>query len=503
MAYRKDFGVRRRSLSNVGGATSTWGDPEKAKTLAHCLQVNPQTELPLTHGFHTYPARMHPETARRILDAFAPKQETVVVLDPFVGSGTTAVESVRSGYHFIGIDVSHVALEVAWVRTRVMEPAQCRRIEVEGTRLVKQAAKESGPLPAWAQREKDWYSPHTLREIVTLKNLIDGYSDANLRRSLMVVLSSIVVKLSKQVSDSVTVPDKDFKPWPPEATYNLFREKCSELTKMLLLLSSDLYKRGVKFVEPYFRMEDSRTFSMEKSTVDLIVTSPPYPATYDYAAHHARRYPLFGESGSFASEHELASKRELREWPDALRIYRESMEACLRNFLAFLKPKGKMLLLVGDGMVGDHPIFVDRVLRDIAQTLGASATAIASQSRTDWSFGRRGLQKREHLILIEKVPPAPAQRPERGTTARAPGSPRPAPATRPQTPASPATPPPSPGSDPGKSDTGTAPSPSPTPAAPPAPPPTPEPPQTASSTEPTPTPAPPPPPAPGSEASQG
>lgn len=431
MAYRKDLGARRRSLSNVGGAISIWGDTEKAKILSHCLRVDSQEDLPLTHGFHAYPARMHPETARRVLEALAPRQTPVVVLDPFVGSGTTAVEAVRSGFHFIGIDVSLVALEIAWVRTRVMEPAQCRRIEVEGTRLVKQAARDQNPLPAWAQREKDWYSPHTLREIVTLKNLIDAYTDMNLRRILTCVLSSIIVKLSKQVSDSVTVPDKDFKPWPPEATFNLFREKCTELTKMLLLLSSDLYKRGIKFVEPYFRMEDSRTVTMEKSTVDLIVTSPPYPATYDYALHHARRYPLYGDSGAFAAEHEMASKRRLREWPEALKLYREDMESCLRNFLTFLKPNGRMVLLVGDGLIGDHPIFVDRVLRDIAQTLGASATAVASQDRTEWSYGRRGLQKREHLILIEKVP---TRTPERGTTTRVPRRPHPAESTRLQTP---------------------------------------------------------------------
>jgi hypothetical protein len=397
---------QRQSLSQVGGPSNTWGDAETGKLLAHCLDVAPNAPLPFTHGFHAFPARMHPEIARRCLEAFAPKSGQPLILDPFVGSGTTALEAVRSGFRFIGIDVSRVALEIAFTRTRVLEPGGCRRIEVESTRVVKHAQKilvDPVPLPPWAQREKEWYSPHTLREIVALKTVIDGYEDLSLRRMLACALSSIVVKLSKQVSDSSTFMDREFRPWPPEAALNQFREKCAELTKCLLQLSSDMYQRKVAFLDPYFRMEDARTMSIERGTVDLVLTSPPYPATYDYAAHHARRYPLFGDDGTFASTHEIGARRDLREWPDALRRYRLDMEAVMKNLLSALKPGAAAVVLVGDGQVGNHPILTDRILGDICATLGAKVVAGATQSRTDWSFGRRGETRREHLIRISKA----------------------------------------------------------------------------------------------------
>ena len=85
---------RKRSLSGSGGRCRLAGDPALAATLARCLDVDADAKLPFTHGFHAYPARMHPETARRFIEAFPGG----LILDPFVGSGTTAVEAVRAGY---------------------------------------------------------------------------------------------------------------------------------------------------------------------------------------------------------------------------------------------------------------------------------------------------------------------------------------------------------------------------------------------------------------------
>ena len=105
----------RGKRSNTGGRCRLSGDPELAAVLAWCFDVDPGAKLPFTHGFHAYPARMHPETARRVIEVFPGG----LILDPFVGSGTTALEAVRAGRPFLGSDISKVPLEIAWTRTRV------------------------------------------------------------------------------------------------------------------------------------------------------------------------------------------------------------------------------------------------------------------------------------------------------------------------------------------------------------------------------------------------
>ena len=57
-----------------------------------------------THGFHQYPARMHPEIATRLIHKYSTGSKTVV-LDPFMGSGTVAKVSKGMKRNFIGFEI--------------------------------------------------------------------------------------------------------------------------------------------------------------------------------------------------------------------------------------------------------------------------------------------------------------------------------------------------------------------------------------------------------------
>jgi len=377
---------RKRSLSGTGGRSRVTGDPELGSKLAHCLAVDPEAKLPFTHGFHSYPARMHPETARRVIEAFPGGR----ILDPFVGSGTTAVEAVRAGRPFTGFDISKIPLEIAWARTRVGLPEQSRKVEGAAHRLSGRAFQEienEFTMLPWTRKEYEWYDPHTLREIYVLKLLID-LEEPTLRRLLTVVLSSILVKLSRQISDSDGKMDAQHRPRPRGAAFRWFADKSSDLTRGLLLLSSDLYKRKVAFLDPDLRREDARDAKLPEGGVDLVVTSPPYSGVYDYSRHQARRYPIFDEDPQYAESHELGSRR------DASR-YREDMERVLRNLLGGLAPNGRIVMLIGDG----QQVKADQFLTELSAKLGAKVLAMASQGRRDWSGGP---PKQEHLIAIGK-----------------------------------------------------------------------------------------------------
>ncbi len=318
------------------------------------------------------------------------------VLDPFVGSGTTAVESLRRGIGFAGRDVSNVAVEIAWVRTRVLPPGACRRLERTGGRLAGLAMAQLGSpfdLPSWAIPEREWYAPHTLRELCLLKGSVDREDDASTRRILACVLSSVVVKFSRQASDGDPRRNPDFRVPPPGALLRAFRDRCAELAGMLLELGSDLRRRGVTPLEPDLRVADSRRDTVPPSSVDLVLTSPPYAGTYDYARQQARRYPIFGGGGEFADKHEIGSRR--REGTGYLR----DMEAWLAAAARALIPGGRMLMLLGDGTISGRRVRADRLAAELAGGAGLRFVASASQRRRDWSGGP---PRMEHMILMEK-----------------------------------------------------------------------------------------------------
>lgn len=69
----------------------------------------------LTHNYYRYPARFSPIFVRAVIDAFTAPGD--VVLDPFVGGGTTLVEAIARGRHGVGVDISTLATFVSEVKT--------------------------------------------------------------------------------------------------------------------------------------------------------------------------------------------------------------------------------------------------------------------------------------------------------------------------------------------------------------------------------------------------
>jgi DNA modification methylase len=76
----------------------------------------------MTHGLYRYPARFSPELAAAAVEAFTVAGE--VVLDPFVGGGTSAVESLARGRRFVGFDINPLAVLLTRVKTEPLTKAE-------------------------------------------------------------------------------------------------------------------------------------------------------------------------------------------------------------------------------------------------------------------------------------------------------------------------------------------------------------------------------------------
>ena len=100
----------------------------------------------LTHNFYRYPARFSPKLVRAVIDTFTEPGD--LVLDPFVGGGTTLVESLASGRHAIGADISSLATFVSEVKTTLYS-------EEELVRLNRWALRISEGFSVWTAVKRD------------------------------------------------------------------------------------------------------------------------------------------------------------------------------------------------------------------------------------------------------------------------------------------------------------------------------------------------------------
>jgi DNA modification methylase len=401
-------GGGRRSLTNVGGAVLEDGDPRVSRQLAGALSIEAgQADATLTHPFHVYPARMHPEIARRVLKAIDREK---IVLDPFCGSGTVLVEAYAQGLAAIGTDLSPFAVELAKLKTKKTSNGE-RKALVTVVHQVAREAREmyDGPRSYdYPAGEEDWFALHTLRELACLTTRIEQVSPGFVRDALRMLLSSVLVKLSKQRSDSD--PTRIEKPVHPGATFSFFSRKSFELVHALAELSRTVAQVRAEHA-PVIVVDDATSLrSVRDSSVDVVLTSPPYAANYDYVAHHARRYVWLNLDAETMAAKEMGAARwfagsakDGRE-----RFDRELAEVCA-SLARVVRPGGIIFLLLADGCTQSEALFALPAIKSAIVGTTLSFCASASQDRPVFSEeAQRAFQKtprREHLIALKRAEP--------------------------------------------------------------------------------------------------
>ncbi len=403
----------RRTLSHVGGVAQRQGQEEGSRFLASVLEgVENVAPFTLTHGFHSWPGRMHPEIARRILGG-SPAVERARpyrhprVVDPFCGSGTVLVEAMVAGAEARGFDINPVGRLVARARTRLLSSSQREELLAMGKAIAEEVfaaarAKESIPLPSAARREASWYGPHVLLELTGLIRRVDDVLDLTLRDLLRAVFSSIVVKVSNQPGDSSGRIVRRQVGRGTAAT--LFGRKVEELVSQLAELKNAV-KDGVPVAEVL--NGDAREMpGLTSGSVDLFITSPPYPGTFTYIDHQARRLPWlgFGRSGQEARQGEIGARHD--QGPGSWNRFHLDMLGWMSRAADALTPHGEMFILIGDGVLEGRPWHADEEMARLAPQAGLVPIAAASQERPhfhrDSQKAFQGEPRQEHLVLLQK-----------------------------------------------------------------------------------------------------
>ncbi|MCK6529808.1 hypothetical protein L6R50_20380 [Myxococcota bacterium] len=394
----------RRPLGHVGGPARTRGEPDAADLLRRVVE-GPEPDLPdrLTHPFHAYPGRMHPEVARRVLAA-RPAARTV--LDPFVGGGTTLVEAMVAGREVAGVDINPVALLISRARTALLGEAERRAFAVQAREISERVfaaarRREGVRLSAAARSQSRWYGPHVLMELQGLVDAVQAVPEPRLRDLHRAVLSSILVKVSVQKADSAA--EATPRQVGRGTASTLFGRKAEELAGMLGELAAAV-PPGTP--PPLLLLADARVLpGIGDVTVDLVLTSPPYPGTYDYLAHQARRLPWLGLQShrAAADRAEIGARRRGGRGEEG---WREEQGAWLRAVRRVLRPGGEAFVLLGDGVVDGAPWRADAALADLAPAAGLEAVAVASQERPHFHRASaeafRGEPRCEHLALLRR-----------------------------------------------------------------------------------------------------
>jgi hypothetical protein len=404
---------RRRSLTNVGGAVHTEGDRADADRLAGALSVPPATHDETdparahVHGFHTYPARMHPVTAVRLVSAFAPSGGRV--LDPFCGSGTVLVEALIAGRPAVGTDLNPLAVRLAACKTRGRTSAELSHLMECAADCAAQAdarrEQKAGATRRFARADTELFEPHVLLELDSLRAGIESVLDDRARADLELVLSSILVKLSRKAGDTST--GRTTRRTAGGFAARLFVEKSRELVAQLTALGRLLPKPPPTAV--VLQDDATKLERLPQEPVSAIITSPPYAATYDYLAHHDVRLRWLGLDAAPLTRGEIGSRSAYAHLkPRAARVsWVKELERFFRAAVRVLPSGGPLVVVMADSAVGAVALRADEIVAEAGRACGFLPVARASQQRPHFhgptAQAFRTQPRCEHALLLRKT----------------------------------------------------------------------------------------------------
>ena len=247
-----------------------------------------------THGAHRFPGKFIPQVPRWAFDQFASCDS--LVLDPFMGSGTTLVEGLLNGGLTIGLDIDPLARLIAKAKT---VPISVDRLEMLGTHITQQwrgPSRHLAPPVPDVSNFGHWFSPENWGYLQSLLEILSGLNcSVEERIFLLMVFSSIVRWVSNADDQShKTYVSGTLSKQPPHVVPTFWKHFRRALTGARNLHDNRSPKARVEIRED----GDACKIPYGDRSLDLIITSPPYLDSTDYMYNFMLEYfwlgPLIG-----------------------------------------------------------------------------------------------------------------------------------------------------------------------------------------------------------------
>jgi len=359
-----------------------------------------------THGYHRYPAKFIPQLARRCIEEYTNKGD--IICDPFMGCGTTLVESIVLGRKTIGVDINPVACLITKAKTTPIEPIKLENevkqlledisLFIETKNNKQKTLSNLGIKPVIPDNERInyWFPYEDIKyELGVILGRINQIRDKDIKNFCLCAFSQILKNSSIWLMKS-TKPTRDLKKKPtnPISAFKRHLKQMLKGNNELFEIMPDYVKNSLKdFL--IAKKQDARNLPCDDNSATLIVTSPPYVTSYEYADLHqltalwleyAKDVAEFRE-GFIGSIHKKESvhdriksklaKQEIEELgkkskreAEAVRNYFFEMQQCFKEMYRILKPEGKTCIVIGNTELKKVPILNAEVFVEIMLNLG-------------------------------------------------------------------------------------------------------------------------------------
>lgn len=390
------------------------------------------------HSLHKFYGKLIPAIPAWAIACFSKPSD--LILDPFCGSGTTLVEAILAGRKAIGIDLDPLSILISKVKTT---PICSTYLEESLSKLIYQLSSDKNAnikykIPIFTHADINyWFSWHVQEDLALIKGNIDKIQDLKIRQFFLVVLSSIVRRVSL-ADPRLIKPSRNKYLEREKETFDVImtfvtaaRSKLSAMSHLANhLRNNDLYDNlSCKVI-----LGDARDIPETVKNVNLIVTNPPYMAAVDYVRanklegwwtgvldnYEALSTQTIGSEKVKGIKHdnqplniELVNRviqaieeRKPRKGIVVSRFF-EDMERVFSEMARVLKPGGKIVMKISDSHYQRVFVPTTDVFIELARTSGLDlfmrfTDKIDNYAMSTASAARDGVVTHDWILVFNK-----------------------------------------------------------------------------------------------------
>lgn len=200
------------------------------------------------------------------------------VLDPFCGTGTTALSAITHGSDAVTTDINPFLVWLAKVKTRRYNSEQIeisRKAAEHALTLVRSGGCLADPPPI--HRIERWWAPSSLEFLCRLRSAVDAVSEDPVQWDLlMIAFCRTLIKLSNAAFNHQSMSFKSVEPML-DLNFDFSGIYVSDCERIFDGALENLKGDG------QVRLCDARELDREDlGTFDLVITSPPYANRMSY-----------------------------------------------------------------------------------------------------------------------------------------------------------------------------------------------------------------------------
>ena len=247
----------------------------------------------VTHGIHSYKGKFYPQLAKSLIN-LSGICEGARIFDPFCGSGTTILEGYLNGLLSVGCDMNPLAAKIARAKTGILsvDPLQlCDTYELVISKTNFNLSMQLHGVEQFADGTVEeifkWFPEKVVYKINWILRQIRNLSTGVIQDFFEIILSDIIRSVSQQDPRDLRIRRRKI-PIEDGPVVEMFRKK---LEWQMDRLESFWKIRGhcpfhfhhAEVFETDSRLETlGEKINLTNSTVDLILTSPPYATALPY-----------------------------------------------------------------------------------------------------------------------------------------------------------------------------------------------------------------------------